>query len=142
MRFFRKLARRRRLEKDLAAELALHRELAAGNPIPLGNLSRIAEESRELWRFSFVENLGRDAVYGARGLRRSPTLVCTALLSLALGIGANATIFSLAVEFLLSHPSVKDARSLVYARLGGNSHATPEVVEFVRQSGLFQMSPG
>ncbi len=139
-RFFRKLSRRYRLEEDLESELALHRELSAarGNPIPLGNVTQIAEESRDLWRFNFIENLWRDLIYATRGLRRSRTLLFTAVLSLALGIGANATIFSLAVEFLFSEPSVKDAGSLVYARLGGNSHAQSNVLEFVRRSGLFQ----
>jgi hypothetical protein len=65
-RFFRKLFRRHRLEQDLQAELALHRELSATHPgsIPLGNTTRIAKESRDLWRFNFIENLWRDVVYG------------------------------------------------------------------------------
>ena len=139
-RFLRKLVRRRRLEQDLEAELALHRELSQthDNPIPLGNLTRIAEGCRDQWRFQFIENFWRDAVYAACGLRRSPTLLVTAVLSLALGIGANAIMFSLAVELLLSQPSVKDAGSLAYARLAGNSHAQRNVLEFVRRSGLFQ----
>jgi predicted permease len=138
-RFLRKLLRRHRLEKDLEAELAFHRELssAQGNPIPLGHITCLAEESRDLWRFNLVENLWRDLVYGARGLVQNPTLLFTAVLSLALGIGANAAIFSLAVELLFSEPSVTDAGSLVYARLGGNSHAQRSVLEFVKQSGLF-----
>ncbi|MGH9648780.1 MAG: ADOP family duplicated permease, partial [Bryobacteraceae bacterium] len=138
-RFFLKLFRRHRLEQDLQAELALHRELsnARSGSIPLGNVTYIAEESRDLWRFNFLENLWRDAVYGSRGLRHRPTLLITAVLSLALGIGANTAIFSLAVEFLLSEPSVKDAGSLVYVRLGGNSHAQAKVLESVRESGLF-----
>ncbi len=138
-RFFLKLMRRRRLERDLEAELAFHREMAeaAGNTIPLGNASRIKESSGDLWRFNFLENLWRDIVYGARGLRRNPTLVLTAVVSLALGIGANTAMFSVAFEFLMSKPSVSDPGSLVYAQLAGNSHATPEVLEFVRQSGAF-----
>src|ERR1041385_5307024 len=139
-RFFRKLLRRTRLERDLESELALHRELSAarGNPIPLGNVTRIAEESRDLWRFNFMENLWRDVVYAARGLRRSRALVFTAVLSLTLGIGANTAIFSLAVEFLLSQPSVRDPASLVSVHVGGNSHAQIEVLDFVRRSGLFE----
>ncbi len=137
-RLFLKLRRRRNLERDLDAELAFHREMAAagGNPVPLGNAARIMEQSRDFWRFTFFENLWRDLVYGARGLRRNPTLVATAVLSLALGIGANAVIFSLAAEFLLSQPSVSDAASVVSIRLGGNSASPPPVVEYVRQSGV------
>jgi predicted permease len=135
-----KLRRRRSLERDVAAELAFHRDMSAaqGNPIPMGNTSVVEEQARDLWRFTFVENLWRDIVYGARSLRRSPALVITALLSLGLGIGINTGIFSMAVEFLLSEPSVTDARSVVSVRLGGNSHVKKEAVEFVRASGLFQ----
>jgi putative ABC transport system permease protein len=139
-RLFLKLFRRRALERDMETELAFHREMAAahGNPIPMGNTAVVQEQARDLWRFTFIENLWRDVVYGVRSLRRSPALVVTALLSLGLGIGINTGIFSMAVEFLLSEPSVTDARSVVSVRLGGNSHSKKEVVEFVRASGLFQ----
>ena len=139
-RLFLKFWRRRRLQRDLEAELAFHRDMAQahGNPISLGNTTVIKETAMDLWRFTFLENLWRDLVYAARGLRRSPALVFSALLSLTLGIGANTAIFSLAVEFLLSEPSVTDAGSLVSVRLGGSSHARPQVVEFLRESGIFQ----
>ncbi len=139
-RFLLKLVRRRRLHRDLEAELAFHREMAAakGNPIPLGSTSVLKEEALDLWRFNRLENLWRDLRYAAAGLRRSPGFVFSALLSLGLGIGVNTTVFSLAVEFLFSEPSVRDASSLVSVRLGGNSHAKPQAVDFVRSSGAFQ----
>jgi len=124
----------------METEMAFHREMAAahGNPIPMGNAAVLKEQARDLWRFTFVENLWRDLLYGVRSLRRSPGLVVTALLSLGLGIGINTGIFSLAVEFLLSEPSVRDARSVVSVVIGGNSHARRDVLEFVRAGGLFQ----
>jgi hypothetical protein len=139
-RFLLKLIRRRRLHEDLEAELAFHREMSSahGNPISLGNVSRITEESLDLWRFSRIENLWRDLIYGARTLARSRTLVVTALLSFGLGIGVNAVVFSLAVELLLSQPSVTDASSLVSVRFGGNSHAPFVALDFLRRSGMFQ----
>jgi len=135
-----KLFRRRRLHRDLQAELEFHREMAAaaGNPIPLGNTAVIREQAFDLWRFNRIENLWRDLVYAARGLRRSPGLAAAALLSLGLGIGLNMAIFSLAIEFLLSEPSVRDAKSLVYLREGGNSHMAPETIDALRRSGAFQ----
>ncbi len=138
-RFFLKLLRRRQLEQDLEAELAFHRDMAQinGNPISLGNPASIKEQAYDLWRFSWIENLWRDLVYAARGLRRSPALVFSALLSLALGIGVNTAAFSIVVEFLLSEPSVTDSSSLVAIRLGGNSHVKPEYVESLRDSGIF-----
>src|ERR1039458_4640262 len=139
-RLFLKLFRRRSMERDVEAELAFHRDMAAahGNPIPMGNTALVQEQARDLWRFTWIENLWRDVVYGARSLRRSPALVVAALLSLGLGIGVNTGIFSMAVEFLLSEPSITGARSVVSVKMGGNSHSKKEVVEFVRSSGLFQ----
>jgi predicted permease len=139
-RLFLKLFRRRRLQADLDAELAFHREMAeaAGNPIPLGKAAAIQEQAFDLWRFNGIENLWRDLVYAVRGLRKSPGFVLTALLSLGLGIGVNTAMFSLAVEFLLSEPSVRDAKSLVYVRQGGNSHVQPEVIDELRRSGVFE----
>src|ERR1035441_10868932 len=139
-RFLLKLLRRRRLERDLQAELAFHRNMAAEgqNPIPLGNAAVIREEAFDLWRFSFIGNLWRDLVYAARGLRRNPALVLTALVSLGLGIGVNTAMFSLGVGFLLSEPSVRDAGSLVSAQGAGDSNSPEKAVDFIRASGLFQ----
>ena len=138
-RLFLKLFRRRRLAQDLEAEMAFHREMAAaaGNPIPFGNAGFLQEQAFDLWRFNAIENLWRDLVYAVRGLRKSPGFVLTGLLSLGLGIGVNTAIFSLAVEFLFSTPSVRDAGSLVYVRQGGNSHVTPEMIEALARSGVF-----
>jgi hypothetical protein len=60
-----KLWRRRRLQHDLEAVLAFHRDLAReeANSIPLGNLSRIPEEALDLWRFTFIEDLWRTTVW-------------------------------------------------------------------------------
>ena len=135
-----KIFRRRRMRDEIEAEIAFHKEMAAaqGNAIPFGNTTVMKEQALDMWRFNFFENLWRDLVYAARGLRRSPALVFSALLSLTLGIGANTAIFSLGVEFLFSHPSVSDPASVVAIRIGGNSHSKHEVVEFVRASGVFQ----
>lgn len=139
LRLWRKLFRRRRLERELAAELEFHREMAgaSGSAIPLGNAGRIQEEVYDSWRFNALENLWRDLAYSARGLWRSKGFALSALLSLGLGIGVNTAMFSLAVEFLLSQPSVREAERVVYIRVGGGSHAEPRVVEAFDRSGIF-----
>jgi predicted permease len=138
-RFILKLIRRRRLERDLDAELAFHRDMAArhGNPVGLGNAAAIKEQAGDLWRFNFIENLWRDIVHGARALRRSPALAAGAVLSLSLGAGANIAIFSLGFEFLLSDPSVERPEAVVTLAAGGRSHAAPSTIEFMRESGVF-----
>jgi predicted permease len=139
-RWFLKLVRRRRLQDDLEAELAFHREMAAAadNPVPFGNAAVIKEHAFDLWRFNLAENLWRDFVFALRTLRKSPGFAVAALLSLGLGIGVNTAIFSIAVEFLLSQPSVQDAQSVVYVRQGGNSHMQPATLEQLRRSGVFE----
>ncbi len=122
-RFFLKLFRRRRLQQDLEAELAFHRDMSGThrNPIRLGNRSKIMEEALDLWRFNLIENLWRDLIYAARGLRRSPALLICALLSLGLGIGANTGIFQLLDAVLLRTLPVQRPNELAAVRIvGGN----------------------
>jgi predicted permease len=138
-RFLLKLFRRRKLENDIEEELRFHREMSG--PIeshaPFGNPAVIKEQALDLWRFTTLENLWRDVIYGVRGLRRHPSLVATALLSLMLGIGANTALFSLGVEFLLSEPSVTDGASLVYVQFNDSSHADKQQMEIAREAKLF-----
>ncbi|MEP7367498.1 MAG: ABC transporter permease, partial [Acidobacteriota bacterium] len=138
-KWWKKLFRRGRLEQDLAAELEFHREMAGANggTIPLGDAGRIQEEVYDAWRFNAIENLCRDLTYAVRGLWKSKGLALSALLSLGLGIGVNTAIFSLAVEFLLSQPSIREAERVVYIRVAGGSHAEPRVVEEFDRSGVF-----
>jgi len=134
-----KFLRRRRLARDLEEEIAFHREMAsaAGNPIPFGNAGLIREQAFDLWRFNRAENLWRDLVLAVRTLRKNPGFVVAALVSLGLGVGINTAIFSLAVEFLLSQPSVRDAGSVVYVQQDGNSHMQAATINALRRSGVF-----
>jgi predicted permease len=139
-RFLRKLWRRRRLERELEAEIAFHRAMAAQHDtgIPFGNVLVVKEQVRDLWQFTRLENLWRDVRYAARGLRRSPGLVLSALLSLGFGIGANVAIFSLVTSVLLGAPSIVAPDEWLGIRLGGSSHAPRPVVEDLRRSGTFR----
>ncbi|MCC6432308.1 MAG: ABC transporter permease [Gemmatimonadaceae bacterium] len=69
----------------------------------VGNLTAIREQSRAYWGFPWIENLRRDVRYAARGLRRSPGFTVTAVLTLGLGIGANAAMFGV-IDRLMFRP--------------------------------------
>ncbi len=69
--------------------------------------------SPNMWGWSSLETLSRDARYALRGMRRSPGFTAVALLSLALGIGANTAIFSLIDALMLRRLPVHDPGRLV-----------------------------
>ena len=107
-----------------------------------GSTARLAEQSREQWRWSWVEDLGRDLRYAARSLARDPVFALTAVLSLALGIGVNTTIFGLATEFLFKEPSGRNVDTLVHAQVGGRGQLEMREYRFLRDAGVFAEMTG
>ena len=94
-------------ESGLSTEDARH-----GARRALGNPTLLKEDVRESWGWLFLERLKQDLSYGLRGIRRSPGFTATAVLSLALGIGANTAIFSLIDAVLLRWLPVRDPQGL------------------------------
>jgi len=78
-----------------------------------GNVTRIKEETREVWSFMWLEQLWQDIRFGLRMLATNPGFTAVAVLSLALGIGVNSTIFSVVSTVLVRKPPVKDPDGLM-----------------------------
>jgi len=90
----------------------------------LGNPTLITEHTLDSWRYAFVSTLIQDVRYGLRGFRRNPGFATTAVLSLALGIGANTAIFRLFDALLFRPLPVKSPEELVLVtRLMGDQRS-------------------
>ncbi|MCC6242507.1 MAG: ABC transporter permease [Gemmatimonadaceae bacterium] len=117
--------RRDTLARELDADLQAHLDLLARDHEAaglssvearqaarrqLGNLTTLREESRSYWGFPLVEAVWRDLRYAARGLIRSPGFTLTAVLTIGLGIGANAAMFSVIDQLMFRpFPYLRDA---------------------------------
>jgi len=67
----------------------------------LGNETRVREESRDRWSVPWLDQLQQDVRYAIRGLRRSPGFAISAIVTLGLGIGANAAMFGVIDRLML-----------------------------------------
>jgi predicted permease len=79
----------------------------------IGGVERRKEECRDMRRVRLIEDLMQDVRYGLRTLRKSPGFTAVAVLSLALGIGANTAIFSVFDPIVIKSLPVKDPEQLV-----------------------------
>ena len=129
--FFRKFTwwmQRRRKEDELREELQFHLAEEAGERQAdglsedearwaarreLGNVTLLREDTRTLWSWILLEQLAQDIRYGLRTMAANKTFSAMAILSLALGIGANTAIFSFMDSILLRSLPVPDPQSLV-----------------------------
>ncbi|MEO8125596.1 MAG: ABC transporter permease [Bryobacteraceae bacterium] len=131
--------RRRNLESGLDRELQYHFDrrvndlTAAGLPewearrqvtLELGGLPQVREEVRDVWLMRWLRDLAYDLRFSTRSLLRSPSFTATALLSLALGIGAATAIYSLVDQVILHALPVREPERLVLIDWKGDQAAS------------------
>jgi predicted permease len=143
MTWLSRLLRRSRAESDLDRELRDHVArrtddlVAEGVPatearrraiLELGGVEQVKESCRDARGTRWVHDVAQDVRYGARVLAQAPAFTLVAVLSLALGIGANSAIFSLVNGLLLRTLPVKEPSRLVLIDKGSWTNAIWEQV--------------
>jgi predicted permease len=152
------MKRRRRILEELDRDLAEHIETETQDNIArgmdaeeahyaalrkFGNIARVKEETREVWVLLWFEHLIQDLRHGARLLGKSAGLTAAVVPILALGIGANAAVFSLVNTMLLKPLAYDHPEQLVqvWRRHGQGwigSVSIPDLSDWQRQNTAFQ----
>jgi predicted permease len=116
------------VENDLQREFAIHLEqltkeyrsagMSEGDANDaarraFGPLASTSEKCRDTRRVRLLEDIGKDLAYALRLLAKSPGFTATAVLSLALGVGANTAIFALVKQVILDLLPVRDPNQIV-----------------------------
>ena len=150
---------RRSFDDHLSAEMAAHLQekidalVASGMPSAeatrtarreFGNVTLLAERSREVWQWPSIESFFADIRFGFRTLRKSTGFTAVAVMTLALGIGANTAIFSIVDAVLLHALPFRDASRLVLLHEGlpkmgypQMDFSPPDLVVFARAQKSF-----
>jgi hypothetical protein len=129
MMWLKRLFSRQRLYGELSEEIREHLEekieelVASGMSRKeatytarreFGNVTFAEENSREVWRWPSIEDFLMDICYGLRMLRKSPGFAAAAVLTIALGVGANTAIFGLMDSALLRGLPFREPERLVH----------------------------
>ncbi|HYK87641.1 MAG TPA: ABC transporter permease [Acidobacteriota bacterium] len=151
------LFRRRRREEDLEEEVQSHLRMAARDRMDrgeaeaeararaireFGNVALVKEVTRDMWGYAWLETFLQDQHYGLRMLRKNPGFAAVAVLTLAIGIGANTAIFSVVNGVLLRplpYPE-PDRLMMVYEKGSGfvqGSVAYPNYLDWRRANHSF-----
>jgi predicted permease len=143
---------RHRRDDDLEEELRLHLQLEAeaaqrrgetpekaarAARLRAGGVSQSMESMRDRRGVPWLEELARDVRHALRGLRRSPGFAAVALLTLALGIGANTAIFTIVRGVILRPLGYSNPEQLMALSTPGLELSQPEYLEIRETSQSF-----
>ena len=125
------------IERGMSAKDARHAAMRK-----FGNVTQVMEETREVWSVVWLNQLLADIRFGLRMLRKNPGFTAVAVLTLALGIGANAAVFSVVYAVLLRPLPYKDPSSLIVLNettpmVGTVSVSYPNFLDWRDQSHTF-----
>jgi len=162
MSLWRNVTRKQQIESDLDDELQSHLQLLTDEKIrtgmgaeqalreshiEVGGLTQVAEEVRSIRVGATLETIGKDLWYAARMLAKRPLFTTVAVLTLAVGIGANTAIFSVVSAVLLRplpYPAA-DRLAIIWTVLGNEGRAPAsgsELVSLQERSRLFDQFAG
>jgi len=128
------LFRRQRFTNELDREIQFHLDELVAEKIAsgidpqearraamrdFGNSTLVKEDARRTWGWTWLDQLSQDVRYALRQLKKTPGFTATAVLTLALGIGANSAIFTLVNAVMMKNLPVTDPRTLI--RIGDNN---------------------
>lgn len=128
-------------DRELDGEIQSHIEMAAqeridrGEPAEearaaamreFGNVLLVKDVTHEMWGWTWLERLMQDLRYALRQLRHSPGFAITAILTLALGIGANTAIFTLTYALLLRSLPIERPDRLVQLQVKSRNSIEPQ----------------
>ena len=145
----RSLFKRGHVEQELSDELLFHLEKLMEENVArgmtskearyaamreLGGVDQIKEECRDMRRVNFIETFLQDVRYGLRHLRRSAGFTTVAVLTLALGIGANTAIFTVVNAVLLQPLSYPDSGRIVSITTQGGGSVTAPMFTYWEQN--------
>lgn len=123
------------MEEGMSREEAMRRARRA-----FGNVPLIEEQSRELWQWQTLESVWSDGKYALRQLLRRPGFTVTAIVTLALGIGANVVVFSVLNALVLRPldlPGAERLYTIVQKEHGNDSQSYLDYADYRSRSSAF-----
>ncbi|HEX5234213.1 MAG TPA: ABC transporter permease [Silvibacterium sp.] len=154
MNWIKQFFSRRALYNDISEELRQHleektaqlqreglsrKEAEQGARRAFGNSTLLEQRSREVWQWPTLESLWADLKYALRQLRKSPGFATVAILSLALGIGATTSMFSLIYAVLLHPVPYADWQRLAYPIMFNDDQAASREWWFILTWPQYQL---